>query len=192
MMGNNLGSQVWDLVKAWTPSQEYGHEREYQSELQEYLDKQLNENSGQSMGFGMGGGTHAVSTERGTSYGDVVVDDTVGIELKRNFDNSQKKKLRGQIEDYADNYDFVIACACGIEDTDGWRELKQKLSQRQRGMMDMTEFRFTIKYRDDFDSGDSGGGGGRGGGGDGGSGSDSGGGRQTPPILDETPPWMND
>jgi hypothetical protein len=130
----------------------YDHERKYQSELQDYLDQALNESSGgMGMGLGMGGGgSHAVSTERGTSYGDVVVDDTVGVELKRNFSNSQKRKLRGQLEDYAENYDWVIACTCGVEDTDGWREVEGKFGPNQRGMMDMTEFRFTIKRRENF------------------------------------------
>jgi hypothetical protein len=182
MMGN-LGSEVWELVQMWTPSEVYDHEREYQAELQEYLDRKLNESGGGGMGLGMGGGgSHAVSTERGTSYGDVVVDDTVGIELKRNFTNSQKKKLRGQIADYADSYSFVIACACGIEDTDGWRELEQKFSQRQRGPMDRTQFRFIIKRRDNFGSEDSGGNGGQGRGGGGG---------QTPPFVDEQPPVVD-
>jgi hypothetical protein len=54
------------------------------------------------------------------------------------------------LEDYADNYDFVIACTCGIEDTDGWREVENKFSQGRGGFMDMTEFRFIIKRREDF------------------------------------------
>lgn len=157
MIGGQIGPRVWNLVQQWNPSQVYDHERKYQSELQEYLDVELNDNSG---GIGLGGGSHAVSTERGTSYGDVVIDDEVGIELKRDFTNSQKRKLRGQLEDYADNYQFVIACACGIEDTDGWREVENKFSRGQRGMMDVTEFRFTIKRREQFgaDSGGDGGG----------------------------------
>lgn len=161
MMGG-IGPQVWDLVQKWTPSEVYGHENKYQSELQEFLDQQLNE-SGDAMGFGTGGGGGfgmgggsggiAVSTERGNAYGDVVVNDTVGIELKRNFTNSQKRKLRGQLEDYGDNYDFVIACACGIEDTDGWRQVEQKIRGGQQGMMDMTEYRFEIKRRENFGTG---------------------------------------
>ena len=150
-IGNPLGRDVIDLVDQWIPSAEYDHERKYQSELQDYLDQALNQQSG-GLGLGLdaGGGSHVVSTERGTSYGDVVVDDEVGIELKRNFTNSQKKKLRGQLEDYADNYDYVIACACGIEDMDGWRELENKFIDRNRGMMDMTQFAFVIKRREDM------------------------------------------
>ena len=152
-IGNPLSRNVLDLVEQWIPSEEYGHEKEYQSELQDYLDEALNEQSG-GIGLGMdaGGGSHVVSTERGTSYGDVVVDDRIGIELKRNFSNSQKKKLRGQLEDYADNYDYVIACACGIEDMDGWRELENKYNNRNRGMMDMTNFAFVIKRRENMGS----------------------------------------
>lgn len=77
------------------------------------------------------------------------MNDVVGIELKRDFTNSQKRKLRGQLEDYADNYDFVIACACGIQDTDGWYEVKEKiLDSRQIG--DQTNFRFEIKKSSGF------------------------------------------
>jgi hypothetical protein len=153
MIGGGVGPEVLDLVKRWNPSQVHGRENKYQSELQDYLDEELNSQGG-GMGLGMGGsGGHVVSTERGTAYGDVVVDDVVGVELKRNFSNSQKKKLRGQLEDYADSYDYVIACACGIEDMDGWRELGNKFSDQQRGVMDMTEFAFVVKRRDDMGTG---------------------------------------
>jgi hypothetical protein len=123
MQREETARQVRDLVEKWTPSEAYDHERKFQSELTEYLDEQLNSGG---MGIGMNQGEYVVSTEHGTSKGDVVVNDHVGIELKRDFTNSQKKKLQGQIEDYRDEYDHVIACACGIEDMDGWRRLKNK------------------------------------------------------------------
>jgi hypothetical protein len=90
MLGGGLGGNVLDLVKQWVPSQVHDHENKYQSELQTYLDERLNDQGG-GTGLGLemgGGGGHVVSTERGTSYGDVVIDDTVGIELKRDFTNS--------------------------------------------------------------------------------------------------------
>ncbi|GAB3683859.1 hypothetical protein GCM10028857_12080 [Salinarchaeum chitinilyticum] len=149
-----VGPDVLRLVEEWVPSEVQSHEREYQAELQSYLDEQLNGNqSGPVGGFGGPSGGYAVSTEHGTSYGDVVVDDTVGIELKRNFTNSQKKKLRGQLEDYADNYSYVIACACGIEDRDGWRELENRYSGGGGLGMNQTQFAFVIKERDRMGSG---------------------------------------
>lgn len=148
--GGQLGRRVLGHVERWVPAKVYGHENKFQSDLQEYLDDALNQGGGMG-GLGLGGGGgHYVSTERGTSYGDVVVDDEVGIELKRNFSNSQQKKLRGQLEDYADNYDFVIACACGIDDMDGWRELEDTLTNRHQGLMDTTQFAFVIKRREDM------------------------------------------
>jgi hypothetical protein len=144
-MFNQTGDKVWGLVQDWNPKREYNHERKFQSDLKKYLDEALN-NSSSLMGSNT---DYRVSTERGTSKGDVVVNDVVGIELKRDFTNSQKRKLRGQLEDYADNYNFVVACACGIQDTDGWYEVKQKiLDSRQFG--DRTEFRFEIKESCNF------------------------------------------
>ena len=162
----NGGSQTFEtvirLVEGWSPTREYDHESKFQKELSGYLDEELNQD-GSGMGGILGGGmdsgdNYVVSRERGNSRGDVVVDDVVGIEMKRNFSNSQKKKLRGQLEDYADNYPYVIALACGIDDMDGWRELENKFSNR--GMeMDQTQFEFIIKKRDNYGgSNDSGGG----------------------------------
>ena len=155
MLGGGVGQTVLKLVEEWNPSQEYDHERKYQSELQDFLDENLNQ-SGGGTGFGldMGGGQeHSVYTERGTSRGDVVVDDVVGIELKRNFSNSQKRKLKGQLSDYGKNYDFVIACACGIDDNDGWIEVKNEFANQQQGLMDMTEYHFVSKKRENFGTG---------------------------------------
>jgi len=125
---------------------EYNHENKFQSDLQDFLDKELNDSSGI-----FGGGNYVVSTERGVSRGDVVIDDLIGIELKRNFSNSQKKKLRGQLEDYADNYEYVIACACGIDDMDGWRELQNKYTLDPNSLgIGTPKFAFVHKKRQKF------------------------------------------
>lgn len=145
-------NEVVDLVESWIPEEAYGHEREFQSELQDFLDHQLNE--AQS-----GGGIAAldgksrdlpVSTERGKSRADVVVDDIVGIELKRDLTNSQRKKLDGQIKDYLREYPYVIVCACGIQDTDGWRRLKNEYEGSAGFGMDQQEVVFIHKKQENF------------------------------------------
>ncbi|WP_436934097.1 hypothetical protein [Halovenus marina] len=145
---------VVDLLEAWRPSQDYGHESKFQQELSEYLDEQLNSQTNSGFGdmLGGGGSNYVVNRERGNSRGDVVVNDTVGVEMKRHFSNSQKKKLRGQLEDYADNYPYVIALACGIDDMDGWRELENKFTKnRGPGIgMNQTKFSFIVKRRENF------------------------------------------
>lgn len=118
-----------DSIDRWIPERKYRSERKFRDDLQDYLDEQLN---GQHDGFMDGGGTgqeHVVSVEHGEVNADVCVDGTIGIELKRDLTNSQTKKLRGQIDAYMDHYPFVIGCACGIKDMDGWRKLKNRFEQ---------------------------------------------------------------
>lgn len=150
---NQTYQKVVELLDAWRPSQDYGHESKFQSELSDFLDEELNKQNDGLMGDMMGGGggsNHVVSRERGNARGDVVVDDTVGIEMKRHFSNDQKRKLRGQLEDYADNYPYVIALACGIDDMDGWREVENKFAQGRGMGMNQTQFSFIIKRRENF------------------------------------------
>jgi len=164
--GNQTYQKVVDLLHAWRPSQDYGHESKFQKELAEFLDEQLNNQNDGLMGGVMNGGgdNYVVSRERGNARGDVVVDDTVGIEMKRHFSNDQKRKLRGQLEDYADNYPYVIALACGVDDIDGWREVENKFSRGRGVGLNQTEFTFITKSRDNFgDDHDLGRGGGFGG-----------------------------
>lgn len=167
-MGNDSQTfnLVVDLVDSWVPEKEYGHERKFQNELQDYLDYQLNE--GQSSGGLLGGGQQRdlpVSTEHGKSRADVVVDDSVGIELKRDLTNSQRKKLDGQIKDYLREYPYVIVCACGIQDLDGWRRLKNEYEGQAGFGMDQGEVVFIHKRNENYgkdprDVGGEGGGGG--------------------------------
>lgn len=155
MMGGNQQTfdLVVDLVSAWIPEKEYGHERKFQDELQDYLDYQLNERQ-QSGGISaVGGGQQRnlpISTERGKSRADVVVDDVVGIELKRDLSNSQRKKLEGQINDYLREYPYVVVCACGIQDIDGWRRLKNDYEGQSGFGMGQQEVVFIHKKKDDY------------------------------------------
>lgn len=145
---------VIDLVESWIPQEAYGHEREFQKELQEYLDVQLNESQSGGGIPGLGGTNQQrdlpVSTERGKARADVVVDDTVGIELKRDLTNSQRKKLDGQIKDYLREYPYVIVCACGIQDTDGWRRLKNEYEGTSGLGMNQQEVVFIHKRKENY------------------------------------------
>lgn len=130
MYDQQTARKTLDFVEEWIPSEHYDHERKFQSELQDHLQQELNRDP-------LGGAkNHDVSTERGMSRGDVVVDDRVGIELKRDFSNDQERKLKGQLSDYRGEYDFVIACACGIDDMDGWNRVKKECQNTGMGIAD--------------------------------------------------------
>lgn len=96
-----------------------------------------------------------VEREHGNVNGDVVVNGEIGVEMKRDFSNSQGKKLRGQIEEYQKEYSHVIALACGIDDMDGWRRLKNDY-ENQAGMgmnPDDAPVRFIHKRKSNYGTG---------------------------------------
>lgn len=156
--GQQTFQQILDLLDQWRPEKAYRSERKYQQDLQEYLDEKLNESGGFGSGMGgfgggMGGSEKVVRTEYGHVNADVAVDDDVGIELKYNLTNSQVKKLRGQIESYRDEFPYVIACACGVKDMDGWRELKNAYQGGTGGLgMDQSQVAFVLKQKDEAQS----------------------------------------
>jgi len=147
-----LARSVASYIEEWIPSEDYGHESKFQNELQEYLDHQLNANNNMMMGAS---GDIVVEREHGNVNGDVVVNGDIGIEMKRDLTNSQTKKLRGQIEEYQKEYTHVIALACGIEDMDGWRKLKNDYeNQTGIGMVpDEAPVKFIHKRKANYEDG---------------------------------------
>lgn len=144
-----IADKVEGLLNEWVPAESYGHEREFQSELQEYLDTHLND----SRGILDSDEEYVVSTEHGRSRGDVVVNDVVGIELKRDLSNSQTKKLAGQIKSYRDEYEYVFVVACGIDDMDGWRRLKNDYEQQGLDPMAMDQAPVTFIHKPESEYG---------------------------------------
>lgn len=115
------------IVERWCPGNAYRSEKKFQNDLQDHLDGQLNRGGGDPLN---GGGRNVVvSKEHGQVNADIAVGDDIGIELKRDLTNSQKMKLRGQIEEYREHYGTVIAVACGVKDIDGWRDLQNAYQQ---------------------------------------------------------------
>ncbi|MFD1569404.1 hypothetical protein [Halorubrum laminariae] len=148
-----LARNVASAIEEWTPSEAYDHESKFQNELQEYLDRRLN--SGGNMMLGPSQDV-VVEREHGNVNGDVVVNGDIGIEMKRNLTNSQTKKLRGQIEEYQKEYTHVIPVACGIDDMDGWRKLKNDYENQTGIGMDPSSapVRFIHKNKSNYGEGD--------------------------------------
>lgn len=144
-----LARDVKRAIEEWTPEQDYGHESKFQNDLQEYLDRRLN----QSRGFGQQQDV-VVEREHGNVRGDVAVNGVIGIELKRDLTNSQINTLRGQLEEYQSEYDYVIAVACGMEDKSGWRKLKNDYQQDPMGFdQSSAPVRFIYKPSSEYGKG---------------------------------------
>lgn len=153
MLGGGLGRQVLGFVKDWIPSRSYRAEHRFQNDLKEYLDTRLNDTGGTGLDMGLGGGQQVpVTREHGGVNADVAVGNEVGIELKRNFSNSMKHRLSGQITDYRKEFPFVIVVACGISDMGGWRELQNEYGgPGGMGMgLDQSEVHFVHKRKENF------------------------------------------
>jgi hypothetical protein len=151
---HQLARKVSSAVEEWIPSKAHGHESKFQNELQDYLDKRLNAEDSMTLGPSE---DIVVEREHGSVNGDVVVNGSIGIEMKRNLDNGQTNTLRGQIENYQEEYTHVIVVACGIDDTDGWRKLKNKY-EKQTGIdmgHDTAPVKFIHKRESNYGRGES-------------------------------------
>lgn len=150
MIGGGLCNEVVQYVEEWIPERSYRKEHRFQNDLQEYLDERLNESGGFGMGLGGGSDQLPVKREYGKVNADVAVGEKVGIELKRDFTNTNKHRLSGQITDYQKEFPCVIVVACGISDMDGWRELQNEYGGRGGMGMNQSEVRFVHKQKDYF------------------------------------------
>lgn len=145
--GQSLGQQVYELVVSWVPERAYRTEPRFRNDLQAYLEERLNRSNG-----GMFGGDqpHFLRRERGRSRADLAVDDRVGIELKREVTNRGLRRLRDQIHDYLGEYEYAIICACGLQETGKWNELRQEYEGTHGGGFggDGTVVRFVEKRKE--------------------------------------------
>lgn len=148
MIGGGLGSEVVGYIEEWVPSKRYRTETKFQNDLQSYLDDRLNESGG--LGIGIGGEQIPVKREHGSVNADVAVGDDVGIELKRDFTNSKKHRLSGQITDYRKEFPCVIVVSCGISDMDGWRELQNEYGGMGGIGVNQSEVHFIHKRKERF------------------------------------------
>lgn len=151
-MGGGLCREVVQYVEDWIPEKNYRSESKFQNDLQAYLDERLNESGGgMGPGMGFGGGEQVpIKREYGSVRADVAVGDDVGIELKRNFTNSNKHRLSGQITDYRKEFPCVVVVACGISDMDGWRELQNEYVGTGGMGMNQVEVHFVHKRKEHF------------------------------------------
>lgn len=153
MIGGGISNEVVQYIEEWIPERSYRKEHRFQNDLQDYLDSQLNESTGIGGGLGMGansGNQIPVKREHGTVNADVAVGEKVGIELKRDFTNSNKHRLSGQITDYLKEYPCVVVVACGLSDTDGWRELQNEYGGTSGFGVNQSEVHFIHKQKEYF------------------------------------------
>lgn len=102
---------VAEIVEKWIPRQKRKSEEAYKAELAEYL---------RNNGF------PRTTEERGESACDVLVEETVPVELKKDPDKAELDRLSGQMLDMLTEYGCVVACI--VRATRG--DLIKKFSKR--------------------------------------------------------------
>ena len=106
------GPDIVGLVDQWRPKKWYQSEKKFENDLAEYL----RENTGRQT---------KVRTQ-GRSNIDILVNDQIGIELKRKLTPSKVDRLMGQLGRY--EFATAIVPVCGTSEN-AWEELVQRTQQ---------------------------------------------------------------
>lgn len=107
--------QIEDIIKHWIPARRYSTEEGYQAELNSMLEHKY--------GF-------KVQSEVGTTQVDILVNDNIPIELKKNPNRGDLDRLSGQIMRNVEEYGKLIVVICQLETKELFLEYKNRLKKR--------------------------------------------------------------
>jgi len=127
-MAASIG-RVSELAESWRP-RKCKTEKEYELSLFRHLEKNLEQSDIIRQ--------YAVGRIRG----DIVVDKTILIEIKKGLDSmSQYQRLKGQIDDYANQWDgYVLLVFCG----DVQRDLKKEIERQANSHTKSSPWNFPL------------------------------------------------
>lgn len=115
-------NDVLNIIKDWKPEDTYSNENGFRDDLCSFLRDEL-KGSGNSL-MGSGGKRVSVKKESGRGLCDIAIDESVGIELKKDLrKKAQVDRLTGQIIRYKKAYDHIIIVLVG----DGYPDADEDL-----------------------------------------------------------------
>jgi hypothetical protein len=127
----SLFEKVLRLVKAWGPQARYRSEDGYRDELKEFLRTNLNKPDPLGIGSQK---PIKVASESGRHLCDIAVDESVGIELKKDFNKlAEVDRLSGQLSRYKKQYSGIIVVLVGDTNKDAYDELVSRIVEMQQG-----------------------------------------------------------
>jgi len=113
----NMFDDVINIIEDWKPNEDYPNENNYRDDLMKFLRNELNKPNSLALGQPE---RITIKKDAGRGYCDIVVDNRIGIELKK--DLRRKKdvdRLSGQLLDYKKEYEDIIIVLVG-ETNDEW------------------------------------------------------------------------
>ncbi len=103
------------IIQKWIPARRYKTEEGYQTELRSLLELKY--------GFN-------VKDEAGPTQVDILVNDSIPIELKKNPKREDFDRLSGQVDRNIELYGRIIIVICQLETRDLFREYRNRLEKR--------------------------------------------------------------
>jgi len=130
MFGPSLFDEVLRLVKAWNPKGRCKYEVHYRDDLKEFLRTNLNKPSP----FAIGPQRRIKVTPESRRYlCDIAVNESIGIELKKDFDKSKVDRLYGQLSRYKKGYrSGLIVVLVGNTNKDAYEDLVNRVVEMLR------------------------------------------------------------
>jgi len=122
-MFDDLLDDTTRAIKNWTPEKKYQKEDGYRDDLLGYLREQLNRPSP------FGSQKVTIQSESGRWLCDIVLNRTIGIELKKDLKEKAKiDRAIGQIHRYWDCYHDIIIVLVGDTDPNKYDDLREQVS----------------------------------------------------------------
>ncbi len=126
----SLFDEVLRLVNAWKPQKRYRSEDGYRDELKEFLRTNLNRSNALSIGPQK---PIKVASESGRHLCDIAVDESVGVELKKDLNKlAEVDRLSGQLSRYKKQYSGIIVVLVGSTNKDAYAELVNRVYEMQQ------------------------------------------------------------
>tara|TARA_Y100000310_G_scaffold35549_1_gene33598 strand:- start:1441 stop:2043 length:603 start_codon:yes stop_codon:yes gene_type:complete len=120
-MNGSLFNEVMGIINNWDPDDDsFTDEKDYQDDLISFLREKLNEK--QPIGIGTQKRIK-VQSESGRHLCDIVVNEEIGIELKKDLKLSEVDRLKGQIDRFKKQYKDLIIVVVGEHNPDNHEEL---------------------------------------------------------------------
>lgn len=111
----DLSESIVQIIHEWVPAKRHRIEEGYQTELQSLLEFKHD---------------FKVKEEAGASQVDILVENEIPIELKKNPDKGAFDRLTGQIDRHIEAYGKLIVVVCQLATRDLFNEYKNRLEER--------------------------------------------------------------
>lgn len=155
MMGDDRGvfEDVLGIVEYWVPETDHSRKTGFRDELEEFLRSELNQSRNNPVAMNLGQHEYTIDNTRASDVANITVDGVVGIELVHDFSKQDRETYAGRVQDYSGALDYLVLCACGVDDLSEWQKLKQQYEGRggvHIGLGDDREIAFVHKEKEDF------------------------------------------